>query len=164
MPNYSSSSGAKPHKKRCWLSKSCPLRTAATHLLQDIVKSGDIEKLARKDPRLAAARLSSQPLDMRTMWIARDTATVWANQDARAALEWVETLPESVVRDRSLEAIAFGVVGRDPDLAVRIAESIDDKKARAFILFNATAQQHKDADILRSTVKNWMSPSPSKRI
>ncbi len=60
---------------------------------------------------------------------ASSIASEWARQDATAALEWAQTLPENV-RDEAMERAIVEMTAQDPEAAAAYALALDEGEAR----------------------------------
>lgn len=80
--------------------------------------------LARKDPAAAIAYLDRMPGDLRPNWLSA-VAEGYAQNDARAAAEWISRYRGERGYDAAVAAVASRAARQDPVAAARLLDSID---------------------------------------
>lgn len=87
--------------------------------------------LMKSDPSKAAAFMieMADPDDLGTTYT--EIASTWVDQDAKAAGDWLNTLPKGPDLDRASRAYAIKAAGQDPAGALEWAASIGNESLRA---------------------------------
>jgi len=95
-----------------------------------------IPTLAMQDPEAAIDVVGQLEDDDVRSSLIPIVVSMWAQNDARAALDWAADRPRGQTRDSAISQVASVLVGIDPDLAIDAIDEVDDPRLR-----KATASQ-----------------------
>lgn len=79
-----------------------------------------VEKIARKNPTMAADIAGSQTDPAVAMKAITSVAKIWAGADVDAALRWVQSLPAGLARDGAMADVLRELAGKDPKRALEM--------------------------------------------
>ena len=89
-----------------------------------------IPMLAMQDPEAAVDLVDQLEDDDARSSLMPVVASMWAQNDARAALAWASDRPRGRARDRAISQIASVLVQVAPDLAIDAIDEVDDPEVR----------------------------------
>ena len=108
-----------------------------------------IPMLAMQDPEAAVDLVDQLEDDDTRSSLIPIVVSVWAQNDARAALDWASDRPRGQARDSAISQAAGVLVWIDPDLAIDAIDEVDDPQVRKATVSQLLVQLESEQEALR---------------
>ena len=108
-----------------------------------------IPMLTVQDPQAAVDLVEQLEDDDARSSLTPIVASLWAQIDAPAALDWVSDRPRGQARDRAITQVARVLVHIDPDLVIDAIDEVDDPQARKATVSRLLVQFESEQEAVR---------------
>ena len=108
-----------------------------------------IPMLAMQDPEAAVDLVDQLEDDDARSSLIPMVVSMWAQNDARAALAWASDRPRGQTRDSAISQVAGVLVWIDPDLAIDAIDEVDDPQVRKATVSQLLVQLESEQEAVR---------------
>ena len=108
-----------------------------------------IPMLVMQDPEAAVDLMDQLEDDTTRSGLIPIVASIWAHNDAQAALDWASDRPRGQARDTAISQVAPVLVRIDPDLAIDAIDEVDDSQVRKATVSQLLVQLESEQEAIR---------------
>lgn len=108
-----------------------------------------IPMLAMRNPKTAVDLVDQIEDDATRSSLIPMVASMWAQNDAKAALDWASDRPRGQARDNAITHVASVLAWIDPDLAIDAIDQVDDPQLRKATVSQLLVQLQSEEEAVR---------------